>query len=105
MSLAETTVARINELIAAVQAATAGSLDDADELAEVVSILTDAKTEKLAAVTHDARFYIFQNIRRVVMQNPAVPLVDVRATVHDVCLALASSGILLDDVLAGTVTE
>jgi hypothetical protein len=109
MSLSNTTVTRISQLIAAVQAATAGSLDDTDELAEIVDILQEAKMQKLAGMYLNARTYIYVGARRTLVEslasNPDMTASDIKVAVLDVLNSLIADPVLLDAVLAGTVTS
>lgn len=109
MSLANTSATRIVELITAVQAASPGSINDTDELAEVVAILEEAKMTKLAAVLNNARTYIYIGVRRTLLEtqagNSSVTAADIKIAALEVLQSLVADPDLLDAVLTGTVTS
>lgn len=110
MTLNDTPLPRLNELIDATHRTITNPAtppDDLDELQEVQAGLEAIRAQRLAQVRVKVRSYVFAALRRAAIEStveePSIPLGDIKqVATQELELLLADDGLTLASALDGT---
>jgi hypothetical protein len=106
----DTPIPRLNEYLQALgRAASSAPVDDQDELLEIATRIEAIKDQREDQVHVKVRTYVFAAIRRAAVETAIsasdVPPEEVKRIVLEELNALLSDPTLVDQVMAGTLTQ